>query len=76
MTFRLVDVGYSLSEGQVVKLIFFAPWASHEKFFFLRKVFHIISLLIIFFRENNYYEHPNTCQLRRQYYLKIPLQPF
>ena len=26
MTFGLVDVGYSLPEGQAVKLIFFAPW--------------------------------------------------
>jgi len=26
MTFGLVHVGYSLPEGQVVKLIFFAPW--------------------------------------------------
>ena len=25
MTFGLVDVGYSLPEGQAVKLIFFAP---------------------------------------------------
>ena len=25
MTFRLVDVGYSLPKGQVVKLIVFAP---------------------------------------------------
>jgi len=27
MTFRLVDVGYSLAKGQVVKLIFFALWS-------------------------------------------------
>ena len=27
MTFGLVDVGYSLPEGQAVKLIFFAPWS-------------------------------------------------
>ena len=26
MTFGLVDVGYSLPDGQAVKLIFFAPW--------------------------------------------------
>ena len=26
LTFGLVDVGYSLPERQVVKLIFFAPW--------------------------------------------------
>jgi len=26
MTFGLVDVGYSLPEGQAVKLILFAPW--------------------------------------------------
>ena len=30
MTFRLVDVGYSLPEGQAVKLIFFAPWFCTE----------------------------------------------
>ena len=28
MTFGLVDVGYSLPEGQAVKLIFFAPCIS------------------------------------------------
>ena len=28
MTFGLVDVGYSLPEGQAVKLIFFAPCLS------------------------------------------------
>ena len=27
MTFGLVDVGYSLPEGQAVELIFFAPWS-------------------------------------------------
>ena len=30
MTFGLVDVGYSLPEGQAVKLIFFAPWIGSE----------------------------------------------
>ena len=30
MTFGLVDVGYSLPEGQAVKLIFFAPCTLRE----------------------------------------------
>ena len=34
MTFGLVDVGYSLPDGQAVKLIFFAPWM-------VRTCFHI-----------------------------------
>ena len=38
MTFRLVDVGYSLSEGQAVKLIFFAPW-------YYRKVLKVMTPL-------------------------------
>ena len=31
MTFRLVDVGYSLPFGQAVKLIFFAPCDGETK---------------------------------------------
>ena len=33
MTFRLVDVGYSLPFGQAVKLIFFAPCYLQEIYF-------------------------------------------
>ena len=32
MTFGLVDVGYSLPNGQAVKLIFFAPCLMHNQF--------------------------------------------
>ena len=31
MTFGLVDVGYSLPDGQAVKLIFFAPCVSWKR---------------------------------------------
>ena len=35
MTFGLVDVGYSLPEGQAVKLIFFAPCIGSTELLFV-----------------------------------------
>ena len=34
MTFGLVDVSYSLPEGQAVKLTFFAPWLGGKRTFY------------------------------------------